>query len=103
MFFLFISWGSTVYKVAMISDALLIFLPLRTLRELKNQPGLRRRLQFTFAASAITTCASIITGVFNWYRIAFGYHVGIQMEVCRLLPALSTRPSDFSPAFSGTC
>jgi hypothetical protein len=69
------------YKVAMISDALLIFLPLRTLRHLKNQPRLRRRLQIIFAASALTTCASIITGVFIWLNIGFGYFIVVETEV----------------------
>ena len=52
----------TLYEAAMISDALLIFLPLQTLRELKNQQRLRRRLQLIFTASALTTCASIVSG-----------------------------------------
>jgi hypothetical protein len=65
----------------MIADALLIFLPLRTLRELKNQPRLRRRLQSMFAASALTTCASIVSGAFNLSNIVFGYIVVVDIEV----------------------
>jgi hypothetical protein len=93
-----ISSYSTLYEAAMISDALLIFFPLRTLRQLKNHPGLRRRLQFTFAASAVTTCASINSGVFNWKRIQFGYQVAVLIEVHHLLPALSALPSNSSPS-----
>jgi hypothetical protein len=74
-----------LYKVSMISDALLIFLPLRTLRELKNQSRLRRRLQFIFAASALTTCASIVSGAFNLSKIAFGYIVVVEIEVSYVL------------------
>jgi hypothetical protein len=72
----------------MISDALLIFLPLRTLRELKNHPRLRHRLQFVFAASALTTCASIVSGAFNLSRITFGYLVVVEIEVHLLSPFL---------------
>ena len=69
----------------MISDALLIFLPLRTLRGLRNQPRLRRRLQAIFAASALTTCASIVSGAFNLSKIAFGYIVVVEIEVSHVL------------------
>jgi hypothetical protein len=69
----------------MIADAILIFLPLRTLRELKNQLRLRRRLQAIFAASALTTCASIVSGVANLCKIGFGYLVVVQLEVRYLL------------------
>jgi hypothetical protein len=69
----------------MISDALLIFLPLRILRQLKNQTGLRRRLQMIFAASALTTCASIANGAVNLSKIEFGITVTISIEVCQVL------------------
>jgi hypothetical protein len=72
----------------MVSDALLIFLPLRTLHVLKNQPSLRRRLQFTFAASALTTCASIATGVFNWLGVEFWYALVVELEVHIIFPTL---------------
>jgi hypothetical protein len=76
------------FKVAMLSDILLIFLPLRTLRVLKNQPSLRRRLQFMFAASALTTCASIATGVFNWLGVTFWYIIVVELEVHIFFPTL---------------
>ena len=85
----------------MISDALLIFFPLRTLRELKNQPRLRIRLQLIFTASALTTCASIVTGAFNLIKSQFGYMVVFEIEVRHLLfypQALS--PFEFVPPFS---
>jgi hypothetical protein len=72
----------------MLSDALLIFLPLRTLHVLKNQPSLRRRLQFMFAASALTTCASIATGVFNWLGAEFWYVIVVELEVHISFPTL---------------
>jgi hypothetical protein len=70
-----------MYKVSMIADTLLIFLPLRTLRELKNQPRLRRRLQSMFTASTLTTCASIVSGAFNLSNELFGYIVALDIEV----------------------
>jgi hypothetical protein len=69
----------------MISDALLIFLPLRTLRELKNQHRLRRRLQAIFTASALTTCASVVSGVINASSIVYGYLVAASIEVGNVL------------------
>jgi hypothetical protein len=69
----------------MISDALLIFLPLRTLRELKNQHRLRRRLQTIFTASAFTTCASIVSGALNASSIVYGYLVAVYIEVGNVL------------------
>ena len=77
-----------MYEVSMIADALLIFFPLRTLRELKNQPRLRRRLQFIFTASALTTCASIVSGAFNLINAVFGYIVVVEIEVKHLLSFL---------------
>jgi hypothetical protein len=76
----------------MVADALLVFLPLRTIRELKNEPRLRRRLQFIFAASALTTCASVVSAAFNLANIGFGYLVVVEMEVCHRLPSLSVLP-----------
>jgi hypothetical protein len=69
----------------MISDALLIFFPLRTLRQLKDQTRLRQRLQAIFAASAFTTCASIANGAVNLSKIEFGITVTISIEVCHVL------------------
>jgi hypothetical protein len=69
----------------MISDALLVFLPLQTLRQLKNQPRLRRRLQFLFTASALTTCASIVAGIFNLNNVGFGYFIVVHSEVRHFL------------------
>jgi hypothetical protein len=85
-----------VYKVAMISDALLIFLPLRTLRGLKNQPRLRARLQLIFTASALTTCASIVSGVFNLIKSQFGYMVVFEIEVRTNFSFLLINPSPLS-------
>jgi hypothetical protein len=82
----------------MIADALLVFFPLRTLRGLKNQPRLRRRLQFIFAASTLTTCASVVSGAFNLSHLPFGYIVVVQIEVYLLLfpfPASSFASTHF--------
>jgi hypothetical protein len=68
-------------KVGMIADALLVFFPLRTLRELKNQPRLRRRLQAIFAASALTTCATIGYGALLLSRLTFELTVMNFIEV----------------------
>jgi hypothetical protein len=86
----------------MISDALLIFLPLRTLRDLKNQPGLRRRLQFTFAASALTTCVSIVSGVLILRNIGIGYVVVVEIEVHRHLLTF-VPPFEFVPLSVEPC
>jgi hypothetical protein len=83
----------------MISDTLLIFLPLRTLCELKNQSRLRRRLQLIFTASALTTCASIVSGIFNLKKVGFGYQIAIEMDVRHLLFYLSSpSPFEFAPS-----
>jgi hypothetical protein len=86
----------------MIADALLIFLPLRTLRELKNQPRLRRRLQSIFAASALTTSASIASSAFNLSSVLFGYIVAVQIEVRHglSLPLPFSLPFEFVPPSS---
>jgi hypothetical protein len=81
-----------VYQAAMTSDALLTFFPLRTFRQLKNQPRLRRRLQFIFAASALTTCASIVSGAFNLSDNGFGYSVVALIEVHHVLSSPSPSP-----------
>ena len=84
----------------MISDALLIFLPLRTLRELKNQRRLRQRLQLIFTASALTTCASIVSGTFNLNHVGFGLLVVVEIEVQHLLFYLQAfSPFEFAPSF----
>jgi hypothetical protein len=70
-----------MYKAGMITDALLVFFPLRTLRELKNQPRLRRRLQAIFAASALTTCATIGYGAFMLSKLTFKLTVMNLIEV----------------------
>jgi hypothetical protein len=101
MFFL-ISLGSPVSKASMISDAVLIFLPLRTLRQLKNQHHLRRRLQFIFAASALMTCASIVSGIFNLCNMGFGFTVAIGIEVSHMFYLPSLRPSNTLLPFSWT-
>jgi hypothetical protein len=78
----------------MIADVLLIYLPLRTLRELKNQPRLRRRLQFIFAASALATCASAVSSALNLSHLTFGYLIAVDVEVHHDLSFLSF-PSPF--------
>jgi hypothetical protein len=90
---LFISSYSNLNEAAMISDALLIFLPLRALRELKNQQRLRQRLQLIFTASALTTSASIVSGAFNLYHVGFGLTVVVQIEVYHLRFHLLSPPS----------
>ena len=84
------------YKAAMISDALLIFLPLQTLRELKNQPRLRQRLQLIFTASALTTCASIVAGVFNLNKVGFGYFIVVHFDVRTYFLSYSSSPPALS-------
>ena len=84
----------------MISDALIIYFPLRTLRALKNYSRLRLRLQFIFAASALTTCASIISGVFNLCDVGFGYTVAVEIEVSHVLSSLLfPSPFEFTHSF----
>jgi hypothetical protein len=84
----------------MISDALLIFFPLRTLRELKHQERLRQRLQLIFTASVLTTCASIVSGAFNLHRAGFGLLIVVEMEVRHLLFYLQVpSPFEFAPSF----
>jgi hypothetical protein len=106
MFFLLNLSGSTIYTASMISDILLIFFPLQTLRALKNQPRVRRRLQFIFAASALTTCTAIVSGTFNLRHILFGWIVTVEIEVHLPFPfyhflcgraRLLTYPSPFTP------
>jgi hypothetical protein len=83
----------------MISDSVLIFLPLRTLRELRNQPRLRRRLQLIFTASVLTTCSSIVSSAFNLNKYQFAYFLAIELDVRRLL-YLSPPSSSLLPPFS---
>jgi hypothetical protein len=75
----------------MIADAILIVLPLGAFRVLKhNFKNLRRRLQIIFAASALTTVASIVSAAFNFSKesfpllIASEIEVGVNMFVCSL-------------------
>jgi hypothetical protein len=86
----------------MISDALLIFLPLRTLRMLKNHARLRRRLQYIFTASALTTCATIVSAACNLSKIGFGYYVVVQLEVSYVMLSFSllfSLPSELASSF----
>jgi hypothetical protein len=81
----------------MIADALLIFLPLRILRELERNSHLRRRLQAIFTASALTTCASIVSGALNLIELPFGYIVMAEIEVSYVVSI--ALPFEFAASF----
>ena len=64
----------------MVADALLITLPIRTIRKLKGDISLRRRLFFIFAASCITTTVSLTQAILNILNVGFGVLVAAEME-----------------------
>ena len=65
----------------MIADSLLIALPIATIRRLKGDDSMRRRLSFIFAASCITTSVSIVQAILNLMNVGFGVLVAAELEV----------------------